>query len=282
MGCDIHAYIDYDYRQNDDGKWIAMNWVSDAGIGGRNYTLFALMAGVRYDPRTDKDFTPLFQPRGLPESTSWDVKEAYCLHVSDEDWAQDADGYCTTEQAQKWTTPDGWAAPSVWMDEGHTVISHPDWHSVSWLTVEELEQVAKAYETIRFPEMSWLQMGSPEMQPIPENATATKMERDSWGTEWYVEVGEKKTYPAPTELKAVIAAMKELDGVQKGRSDLCSGSTTDKEDSMELVGLYLVGLAIFLLGYLFGARSRDQKSQDAVLLALLRAMAEDDEDDDER
>ena len=53
---------------------------------------------------------------------------------------------------------------------------------------------------------------------------------------------------------------------------------------MELVGLaglYLVGLAIFLLGYLFGARSRDQKSQDAVLLALFRAMAEDDEDGDD-
>jgi hypothetical protein len=107
------------------------------------------------------------------------------------------------------------------MDEDHTRISHPDWHSASWLTADELARVIDAYESIEFPERSWFQLVSPDKQPIPENATATKMEcRFSSRFEWYVEQGEKRTYQVPITVRALLAAMRELDGDRPGRSRL--------------------------------------------------------------
>ena len=176
MGCDIHAYIDYDDFKARDGDW----WVScfaDRVRFGRNYTLFTLMAGVRYDPRIDK-YHPLFGPRGLPDRLSWSTEREYGLRVTESEALADAEGYCSVENASEWTK----SGHSVWLDDEHTTISCPDWHSASWLTVEELEKVKEAYESI--------------------------------------EVGEIKTYTVPKTFDAIIAAMKELDGETPGRSRL--------------------------------------------------------------
>jgi hypothetical protein len=205
MGCDIHAYIDYDDFKTKDGDWFVSCFAEDVRLG-RNYTLFTLMAGVRHDPRTDT-YNPLFEPKGLPDRTSHSVDWAYSLHITTNKDLYDSESFCSPEDAQRWVDK----GYSRWLNAKHDAVSHPDWHSASFLTVDELERVVEAFEAIQFAERSWFQFNPPEKQPIPENATATKMPcRIGRDSEWYVEVGEKKTYPAPTSLKATIAAMKQL------------------------------------------------------------------------
>ena len=206
MGCDIHTYIDYDDFKTKEGDWFVSCFAENVA-DNRNYTLFALMAGVRYDPRTDVQFKPLFEPKGIPERVSYTVRCEYTLHIADNKNLYNAEGFCSQDNAERWVV----LGCSRWMDNDHTIVSHPDWHSASWLTVAELEQVIEAYEQIEFPERSWFQMRSPEDQPIPDGATATKMTSRIGYPEWYVEVGEKQTYSAPATFKAVIAAMQELD-----------------------------------------------------------------------
>lgn len=71
MGCDIHAFVEV--RLN--GKWESY---SDLYIG-RDYQLFARMAGVRnYDGTT-----PVSEPRGLPSDLSSVVDAAAKLWMND-------------------------------------------------------------------------------------------------------------------------------------------------------------------------------------------------------
>jgi len=214
MGCDIHAYIDYDEFKNKDGKWFATCFAKDVELG-RNYTLFALMAGVRYDPRTDRDYAPLFEPRGLPERVSWNVNRAYCLSITDSKPLEDEEGYCSKEQAERWTRE----GSSVWMNDKHTLVSGPDWHSASWLSVSDLERIVDAYQNIKFPERSWFQLNPPEKQPVPDNATVTQMDA-RYGVEWYVEAGKPTTAEAPASLRAALEAMKCLNGDDPSRARL--------------------------------------------------------------
>ena len=204
MGCDIFCYIDYDDFQTKDGGWYVSCFASDIAFG-RNYTLFSLMAGVRHDPHTD-NFTPLFQPRGLPKDISWNAKNAYTMYVSDD---CEGKGYCSIEDATRWVH----SGRSKWIGEKR--ISRPDWHSASWLYEFELRHVKEVYEGLKFPEVSWFQMKSPDKQPIPENATVRKI-----GLEWFVEVGKKETYPVPETFDAILAAMKMLNGDRTDRSRL--------------------------------------------------------------
>lgn len=216
MGCDIHAYIDYDDFETSDGDKRISCFASDVEIG-RNYTLFTLMAGVRYDPRTEKDYGPMFEPRGIPDDISWRVRSAYHLHVTEYKEWQDDEGYCSPERAHQWVSQN----ISEWSNDEHTLITHPDWHSASYLYVDELEQIKVKYESIKFPESSWFQPNPPAKQPIPENATAEELEaRLFGGREWYIQVGELKTYPIPVEIDAIIAAMKALNGDNPKRSRL--------------------------------------------------------------
>lgn len=204
MGCDIHAYIDFDDFKTKDGDWYVTCFATNVYIG-RNYELFALMAGVRYDENRMDGKQPLFTPKGIPEQVSWNVVDAYTLFVANEDF----EGSCTSKDAQKWVKN----GSSEWWNDDKSRVTHPDWHSTSWLTVQELEQVHMAYQEISSPEMSWYQ--SPN-QILPENAKVTGT--GLWGI--HVEVGERKTNKPLSQLSAIIAAMKELDGNTPGRARL--------------------------------------------------------------
>jgi len=59
MGCDIHVHVEY----KADGKWYHYNHPNV----GRNYELFAKMAGVR----DQGNIGPIVQPRGLPDDVSF-------------------------------------------------------------------------------------------------------------------------------------------------------------------------------------------------------------------
>lgn len=122
MGCDIHMYAEkkigdtwYPFTPPEHNKWYeedeedqpfnrqsALNH-DDVAWDGRNYRIFAMLAGVRNgigfaSVKTGEPITPISKPRGLPEDVSAEVKQ------ESDDW--DIDG-----------------------------------HSHSWLTLAELEAV---------------------------------------------------------------------------------------------------------------------------------------------
>ena len=140
MGCDIHSYIEVVHKSEDREK----PYVECFGRVriGRDYHLFSLMAGVRGEP-TDA----LFQPRGMPNlnEVSWEVRWDYCLNVkADGEEEDDSDGdshSCTRENAESWVK----SGSSEWVDEAKTAVTDPDAHTPSYLTLEELEEVQRAY-----------------------------------------------------------------------------------------------------------------------------------------
>lgn len=106
MGCDIHPIV----QRRVNGAWENVPLPLDASygdyndsIGGRNYSLFAILAGVRmkYQSWADESLpshTPISEPRGLPNDYEWNL-----------DWRDDNED-----------------------DLGD--------HSQSWLTLKELEE----------------------------------------------------------------------------------------------------------------------------------------------
>lgn len=76
MGTDIHMFAEV----RSDGRWKKVGWVFDDGDGGmtdhpydgRNYRLFAALAGVRNG--YGEAVTPISTPRGLPADVSPEVQ----------------------------------------------------------------------------------------------------------------------------------------------------------------------------------------------------------------
>lgn len=112
MGCDIHMFVEkkeswgwsHVYRHVPDEKYgkdkfPAPDRDNYFGWEDRNYALFAKLADVRNG--YGGTFTPIAQPRGVPEDASFEVKE----------WMQDSDyhsaSYLTLAelQAADWTVP---------------------------------------------------------------------------------------------------------------------------------------------------------------------------------
>lgn len=115
MGCDIHGHIEYkEYDQ-----W----WHFCDMFFGRDYNVFAHAANVRGKG--------LFQPRGIPKDITYNTLNAYTLRLDNDP----VDGECTREQADDYVNTCG----SEWWDD--TRVTHPDWHTPSWLTVDELIQI---------------------------------------------------------------------------------------------------------------------------------------------
>lgn len=107
MGCDIHTMLEVDlggpqwqcetkvtHHEDDDGYLS----IEDAPYNGRNYDLFAMMAGVRNGRGfagcdTGDGFTPISIPRGVPDTCSKEFREY------SEQW--DSDGH-----SHSWLTID--------------------------------------------------------------------------------------------------------------------------------------------------------------------------------
>ena len=130
MGCDIHGYIEYeDWEDNGKPHYSCFG----ENLGERDYTMFGLLAGVRHG-------SAIFAPRGIPENISFTVKGSFYQFVIDGE--KDGDGYISKVTAQEWVDK-GW---SKWIDKNY--VSNPDWHTPSWLTTKEYEQVLRAREEI--------------------------------------------------------------------------------------------------------------------------------------
>lgn len=154
MGCDIHAYIEtvVTYKHSED-KTSTYRWAHPFIL--RDYVLFGALADVRVEMGKRK-------PKGIPdiETLDYETKQEYGYEVDDEgadkyppnEW----DGthpYVTQAQADEWVSRAG----SV-LTPGHTetrngsrevtfkpFVSNPDWHSASWLDLDELIQAQKDY-----------------------------------------------------------------------------------------------------------------------------------------
>jgi len=128
MGCDIHLYIEYRPKDcTDHPNPLMHRWLSLCGRlnPGRVYTLFAAIAGVRADFGDQIKY----RPRGLPTDIGPSAGDDSVVYIT-----EGGDGIhgCSRADAERWVQQ----GSSVWVKDGKWV-THPDWHSHSWLTFAE-------------------------------------------------------------------------------------------------------------------------------------------------
>ena len=130
MGCDIHAYIDYDSPKNED-KIDLVNYFGEVNIF-RHYALFSLMAGVR-GPAT------LFQAKGLPDRLSWTTRDKAAIYLCEKE--DNSVGFCFTRETAE-------RIKARYTDESETRVWNPDFHSHSWLSTDEVFKLIDEYKKI--------------------------------------------------------------------------------------------------------------------------------------
>lgn len=126
MGCDIHLYLEH--KGPDWNGWSGSNRFSFS----RNYGMFAAMAGVR---QYDSDIIS-FAPKGIPNDIDWHALSDYTLFVSD----IESDGHCNRETADRYVS-----YGSVYWNGDKSRVTHPDWHTPSWLTLDEFKTAYERY-----------------------------------------------------------------------------------------------------------------------------------------
>lgn len=131
MGCDIHAYIDYSFKDF-DGEERAIGFAK-VHIP-RSYGMFTVMAGVRaYGAEVQQ-----FEPKGLPDKVSYHVEDGYTLFVVDS--KTEEPGFCSREEADRYLK----YGSKYWGDD-EARVTHPDMHTPSWLTTDELKLAYKRF-----------------------------------------------------------------------------------------------------------------------------------------
>ena len=128
MGCNSHTYIEYRRKEYKKDSWSSL---LHHEVDSRNYPLYAKMADVRN--YYGEKITPIAPLRGFPEDAGYAAKRDYYLRINDELAAKEYDGYVSSEQASTWVSE----GISFFPPDGSNRISHPDWHSASWLTGDE-------------------------------------------------------------------------------------------------------------------------------------------------
>jgi hypothetical protein len=151
MGCDIHPFVEYVAFETEEGPyWSCLM----SGFGDRNYDWFSVLAdcGRNGEP-------PLFPNRGLPEGKmSFTTERAMWLTVTDDPELAEEEGFCTEENAESWRDYhgiDGIRETKIkrrnhdGTEEERTLkeVLHPDLHSHTWLTGDELGQVIAHWMT---------------------------------------------------------------------------------------------------------------------------------------
>lgn len=136
MGCDIHLYIEY--RKKPAPNTIpepGRRWNSLGGRinPGRNYALFAALAGVRGDGP---------EPKGYPEDAGFWADEDATVFISD----TPSENYVTPATAERWVKEWGCKYRNG-RDGAPKWVTCPDWHSHSWATIAELEAAVEIGET---------------------------------------------------------------------------------------------------------------------------------------
>ncbi len=128
MGCDIHMYVEYKSKYN-------KNWSSFGGRinPGRNYWMFGLIAKVRCK------FNESLSPKGMPEDAGWKSSSDNQLIITE---TGEEYGCCTIINAERWVRS---GCRFIDYNGKHSCVTHPDWHSHTWLNLFEFEQVMKNF-----------------------------------------------------------------------------------------------------------------------------------------
>lgn len=132
MGCDIHMYVEYRSPTMREDYWSSFG---ERINPGRNYTLFGYLAGVR-----DTEVKQIVPSRGLPENLGWSAGYDSSIRINDE-VSDNEEGFCTLKQAQEWVK---YGCKIEERDGKPYRVSHPDWHSHSWMSVNEFGKVLKS------------------------------------------------------------------------------------------------------------------------------------------
>lgn len=163
MGADIHMYVEYRNKkraQEDKKEGRKPYWFnySDRVNPGRNYTMFGILASVR------GQYEDSFEPKGsLPiDEMGWCSRHDNFLYIR-EGVKDHVDNSVTLETAQKYA---GWGRKIINDQEGNPVfVEHPDWHSHTWMSIEELKEAYARYcrhatveweEKITKPPVEWM------------------------------------------------------------------------------------------------------------------------------
>ena len=134
MGCDIHVHLEI--SSSSGQRWRTF---SEVDID-RDYTLFAVLAGVRNSSINPIDH---IEPKGLPDDPSWDVINHATHLITDaiDVGLETRETTVSTETAQEYLD-------NEWTSRyGDDRIINSDYHSFSWLTCEELAHALQVYET---------------------------------------------------------------------------------------------------------------------------------------
>jgi len=229
MGCDIHVYIEYwNPRWFQNNPFASVNSFGREGIYiSRNYALFAHLAGVR-------DYSgyyggPLFPPRGIPEqpALSWEIREQYFVSVRETDDADDNEHCCSLANAEDWVRHGSsyWAHErhewaKLQLERGYRYVSGPDWHTASWLTLAEAEQVLAQYRSRREPFMQhavmdeprypsgWIDPDMPDGRPHYWRKLETDQEIGYWRGRYLITVGDPEPLEPMIDFEACLAAMR--------------------------------------------------------------------------
>ena len=120
MGCDIHCYVEYKNKAID--RWSPFGGAINPG---RNYDIFAKLAGVR----NYNGVKPVAERRGMPDDAAYVARYANVLFVT----TSPGEEYVTPGQAAMWVA----SGSSKYVGDENQWVTHPDWHSHSWLTTQE-------------------------------------------------------------------------------------------------------------------------------------------------
>jgi hypothetical protein len=140
MGCDIHLYIEYKSKKIEtDGykeQWQSFGQRMNVG---RNYAMFALMAGVR---NYGNELPVIVERRGFPEDAAYYSSGDNRIYISEEKY--EGEHSVTMERAKGWV--ESGSSKFINNQKGEPMwVTDPDNHSHSWLTTSEFETIINKY-----------------------------------------------------------------------------------------------------------------------------------------
>lgn len=225
MGCDIHAYIET-VHDNHKGYKHSSLWAHPHF--SRSYLLFGLLSkGVRWETELG------FDPKGVPEDIDYMTSKDYFYVVDDDKAGDDGDDweerYCSQETADKYVKYGAQYVPSRTREDGYVFpakVANPDWHSGSYLSLTELEEVVKRWRSLPLwnntTDLSQVRVEEGVMLEELQASLAERVKkhkrkhwlteilglRDGWAT--YRHTYRQRREGVSKDLIATIAAMKAL------------------------------------------------------------------------
>jgi len=194
MGCDIHCYIEYDLFKQENGEPYMTQWAHPHV--SRDYVLFATLSGPRWEPWMGM----AGEAKGL-EGLALSIETFNEYHLRIDDEHPDKRQRTSSEHAAQYVK--NGASYVERFDRKY--VTHPDWHSASWLTAPELEAAMGRYHAVLVSDFS-----GPGLYRRAIDAM--------------LDGGHQRVIPkvpaSCPEIEAILAAMKVLDGEQAGRSRL--------------------------------------------------------------